>query len=103
MGGASSCLLGLRISPILLGHGIRVSPWVTGASSHAGAAQRRVNPDEARQRMAERDTRLAGDARAEAERFLGDPPRSRSALAQASQDPIPRRSATGWRVDLWRK
>jgi hypothetical protein len=44
---------------------------------------RRVRTDEARQRLAERDARQAADNRTEAQKFLGDPPPGRSALAQA--------------------
>ena len=51
-------------------------------------------------RLVERERREALDDRSEIERYLGDPARSRSALAQASQ-PTPRRSA-GQRVDLWK-
>jgi hypothetical protein len=45
------------------------------------AIDRRVDPDEARQRLQERDRRQAADNRTEAEKWLGDPPPDRSALA----------------------
>jgi hypothetical protein len=44
--------------------------------------ERRVTPDEYRARAAERDQRQASDTRTEAQRWLGDPVPSRSALAQ---------------------
>jgi hypothetical protein len=43
----------------------------------------RVDADEARQRFAERDAREAADTRTAAQRWLGDPPLGRSALAQS--------------------
>jgi hypothetical protein len=56
---------------------------------------------DARARLAERDARLAADSRTDAEKFLGDPEPSRSALAQGKTlvSGVPRRSR--WRVDLW--
>jgi hypothetical protein len=45
----------------------------------------RVHPQEAQKRLQERDERLAADTRSEVEKFLGDPPRDRSALAQGQQ------------------
>jgi hypothetical protein len=44
-----------------------------------------INPDEIRQRLAERDARAASDNRTPAEIWLGDPPRAQSALAQKSE------------------
>ena len=44
----------------------------------------RVSDDEAAARLADRDRREAADNRSEAERWLGDPPLDRSALAQRS-------------------
>jgi hypothetical protein len=44
----------------------------------------RVTPQDAAQRFAERDARIAADTCNEAQRFLGDPPPSRSALANVS-------------------
>ena len=69
------------------------------ASKLIDANRWRVHPQEAEQRFAERDARIAADNRSPAEKYLGDPPRHRSALAQ---DRNPRRGV-GWRVDLWRK
>jgi hypothetical protein len=40
-----------------------------------------VAPDEARERLDERDRRMAADTRTQAEILLGDPPAHRSALA----------------------
>jgi hypothetical protein len=65
---------------------------------------RRVSPEEAQQRIRERDAQLAADTRTDAEKLLGDPPHTRSALAQGrsvSAD-IGRRGASGARVDLWK-
>ena len=64
---------------------------------------RRVGPDEMQQRFAERDARLAADTRTEAEKFLGDPPPDRSALARGSPQAPRRSSSAGQRVDLWRR
>lgn len=41
-----------------------------------------MDPAELESRFAERDARMAADTRTEAERWLNDPPPSRSALAQ---------------------
>jgi hypothetical protein len=41
-----------------------------------------INPDVLRSRLQDRDQREAGDTRTEAQRWLGDPPPDRSALAQ---------------------
>ena len=71
------------------------------ASTFIGVDRARMNPGDLRERLAERDRRLAADTRTEAEIWLGDPPASRSALAQASQQ-APRRS-TSQRVDLWKR
>jgi hypothetical protein len=53
----------------------------------------RVKPSDVRDRLAERDARLAADTRTEVQKYLGDP----------VQGPGPRRSASGMRVDLWKK
>jgi hypothetical protein len=42
----------------------------------------RVTPRDAAERFAERDEREAADTRTEAQRWLGDPPPGRSALAR---------------------
>jgi hypothetical protein len=42
----------------------------------------RVSPDDVKYLLNERDQRAAADTRTEAERWLGDPPKYRSALAQ---------------------
>jgi hypothetical protein len=62
----------------------------------------RVHPQEAQQRLQERDQRIAADTRTDAERFLGDPPRERSALMQGQQGLQPRRGKS-WRTDLWKR
>jgi hypothetical protein len=52
------------------------------ASEFINAHRWRVEPVEAAERIAEREARLAADTRSPAELLLGDPPRSRSALAR---------------------
>jgi|SRR5215471_3786215 len=47
---------------------------------------------EVRQRLAERDEHLAADTRSEAQKWLGDPPAWRGALAQSSQPLIRKRT-----------
>ena len=42
----------------------------------------RVSPDDIMSRLVERDAREQADSRSVAERWLGDPPPERSALAQ---------------------
>jgi len=50
-----------------------------------------VPAEDARARLQEREARMAADNRTEAEKWLGDPPAHRSALAKSSQqDPTPR-------------
>jgi hypothetical protein len=49
------------------------------------ASRWRINPDEARQRLQERDARVAADNRTEVEKYFGDPPRDRSALANIAK------------------
>src|SRR5262245_14051933 len=64
----------------------------------------RVHLQEAQQRLQERDQRIAADTRTEVQKFLGDPPASRSALAQGrpvTRGPATPRSSAGARVDLW--
>jgi len=48
---------------------------------------RRVDPHEARQRLAERDARQAADTRSDVQKFLGDPPPQRSASAGTRATP----------------
>jgi hypothetical protein len=67
------------------------------------AVDRRVGATEAKARLQERDARIAADDRTEVERFLGDPPRDRSALAQGRDVPASRRDANGIHVDLWKR
>ena len=43
---------------------------------------RAITPDDLKVRLQERDRRLAADNRSEAQRWLGDPPLTQSALAQ---------------------
>jgi hypothetical protein len=45
----------------------------------------RVTPQDVARRFAERDQRIAADKRTEAQKYLGDPPPWRSALAQRKQ------------------
>jgi hypothetical protein len=45
----------------------------------------RIDPDIVRSRVQERDQREANDTRTEEQRWLGDPPPDRSALAQRKQ------------------
>ena len=76
-------------------------PRKEGAAAFIGLAHHRIDPEILRGRMQERDQRAATDTRTDAQRWLGDPPQSQSALAQGSQ-PTPRRNA-GQRVDLWKR
>jgi len=46
-----------------------------------------VSPDDIRRRLMERDRQEAADTRTAAQRWLGDPPPDRSALAQRRRDP----------------
>jgi hypothetical protein len=55
------------------------------ASEFIDANKWRVKPSDARQPLAERDARAAADSRTEPEKWLGDPPPGRSALAQRKQ------------------
>jgi hypothetical protein len=65
---------------------------------------RRVDPRDARQRMAERDQRERADTRSEVQKFLGDPPRDRGALGNKTIQPTPQsNSARHPRVDLWKR
>jgi hypothetical protein len=47
----------------------------------------RASPDDVLYRIQERDRLAAADTRTEAERWLGDPPPGRSALAQRNSTP----------------
>jgi len=64
----------------------------------------RPPPEDAAARLQERDQRRASDTRSELQKLLGEPEPSRSALMQV-RPPMPKgaRSASGVRVDLWRK
>jgi len=44
-----------------------------------------LSPDDVLKLIRERDQRIAADTRTEAQRWLGDPPSDRSALAQRKQ------------------
>jgi hypothetical protein len=46
---------------------------------------RRVSPDDVKFLLTQRDRLAAADTRTEAQRWLGDPPPGRSALAQRKQ------------------
>jgi hypothetical protein len=50
----------------------------------------RVTPQDVARRFAERDQRIALDTRTEAEKYLGDPPPDRSALAQRKAELVSR-------------
>jgi hypothetical protein len=52
-----------------------------GAATYVQAARDRVDPAEVKKRLSEREAREAADTRTEAQKWLGDPPPSRSALA----------------------
>jgi hypothetical protein len=63
-----------------------------------------MKPVDARARLAERDARMAADTRTELQKLLGEPEPSRSALAQSGYVTGPAsRSASGTRVDLWKR
>lgn len=51
------------------------------------SAKPRISPHDLAMRLAERDQRQAADTRTDAEKFLGDPPRERSALVQGRAVP----------------
>jgi hypothetical protein len=55
-------------------------------SGHSVVA-RAITPDDLKVRLQERDRRLAADNRSEAQRWLGDPPFTQSALAQRRDKP----------------
>jgi hypothetical protein len=59
----------------------------------------RVHPQEAQQRLQERDQRIAADTRTEVQKYLGDPEPARSALARVTPlgaTPTPR--GTSWSI-----
>jgi hypothetical protein len=62
----------------------------------------RISPDDVKFKMLERDRLAALDDRDEAARWLGDPPKHRSALAQRSSV-APKKNSSGARVDLWKR
>ena len=51
-----------------------------GAATYVSAARDRADPAEVEKRLSEREAREASDTRTPQEKFLGDPPPSRSAL-----------------------
>jgi len=53
----------------------------TAASAYVKGEYGRVSADDFRSRAQERDAREAADNRTDAQRWLGDPPANRSALA----------------------
>jgi hypothetical protein len=55
------------------------------AAEFIGLGGHHPDPQILRERMRERDQREAGDTRSPAEKWLGDPPPDRSALAQAKR------------------
>jgi hypothetical protein len=67
------------------------------------AGKNRPPPEDADARLRERDARLAADQRSPAERFLGDPPTGRSALAQGSKSQPATLKRASMRVDLWKR
>ena len=56
-------------------------PRKPGAAAFIGLGTHPVKPNDVRDRLAERDQRQAADDRTEAQRWLGDPPRNRSAAS----------------------
>jgi hypothetical protein len=58
---------------------------------------------DAKKLLAERDARALLDNRTPAQRWLNDPPPDRSALHQVGTAGSAGRSASGTRVDMWRK
>jgi hypothetical protein len=77
----------------------------SAAASLVDCSKWRVRPEDYQARIAERDARLAADTRTDVQRILGDPPPSRSALARGRvvNAGTTSKSASGMRVDLWRK
>ena len=76
----------------------RNMPRKRGASQFIGLNRHRVDPDDLKNRFAERDRRQAADTRTEAQKFLGDPSPDRSALARGfptGTAPEFKRGATG--------
>jgi hypothetical protein len=68
------------------------------------AGKQRLDPHDVAERMADLERRERADTRTAAQKFLGEPPPQRSALAQRPQSPTPQRaSASGRRVDLWKR
>jgi len=67
--------------------GVMPKRKVTAASAYVRGEYGRVSADDFRTRSEERDAREAADNRTEAERFLGDPPANRSALASRDVKP----------------
>jgi hypothetical protein len=57
-------------------------PRKCGASQFIGLNRHRVSASDLKVRLEERDRRQLADSRTEAEKYLGDPPPNRSALAQ---------------------
>jgi hypothetical protein len=61
------------------------------------------NIADGKQRLRERDARMARDTRTEVQKMLGEPEPSRSALAQIGLRPATPKRASGVRCDLWTK
>ena len=57
-------------------------PRKKGASEFIGLGGQHIDRDTVKNRLAERDARIAADNRSPAEIFLGDPPRNQSALTR---------------------
>ena len=57
-------------------------PRKKGASESIGLGGQHIDRDTVKNRLAERDARIAADKRSPAEIFLGDPPRDQSALTR---------------------
>jgi hypothetical protein len=59
----------------------------SAAAAMIGLYRSRINPDTLRSRVQERDQREASDTRTEAQKWLGDPPPSQSALKKLLPPP----------------
>src|SRR4029453_13261799 len=72
--------LQIRHSGVCMANRNRLSP-----ATFIDANRWRVTPQDVARRFAERDQRIAPDTRTEAQKYLGDPPPDRSALAQRTR------------------
>jgi hypothetical protein len=65
--------------------GVHGKPQPISPATFIDANRWRVTPQDVARRFAERDQRIALDTRTEAQKYLGDPPPDRSALAQRTR------------------